>query len=505
MNILKNIVATVLAILMVSCIKDDSSLGGKPISIIEITDISEVYNTEKGDILTITPSITQSIAGKELSYAWEINQQIYSNDKILTYSCDDLGTFNARLIVTNEDGSEFVPFTINVNSPYEEGILIISHNEEGKSMISFMRTNPDTGEFTQFLEEDCFALNNPEVNLSSNISDVTQSNNAVIFTCKGDGTAQNPSMIYYINDKTFEVENIVNTSEFPDFKPIKMHVCSKGIGGTSYPILTENGEVYEFASTEGTVIKSVSKLPYVYHKSTVFHDSGTGYQYSIIFWDIEKEIPLQIMTGYGPYYCINEYADAKNRDNVNAQSNVFVGQNLVKMFLPKLSKAQMLTQSPELVIISTSKNTGMLHRTIMPVDFWTTNKNDYTVSLIINEKLKIIGFGGVSLLKEDSPIVASNLFKAAYIGDTNKLYRWYYTSSNMITAGDTPFATIGSETTIITSVELSNDQKQIYLTAYDTALSGKNGSFYILDTETGEILQEYPNIAYKPIKLIYKK
>ena len=211
------------------------------------------------------------------------------------------------------------------------------------------------------------------------------------------------------------------------------------------------------------------------------------------------------MTGYGPYYCINEYAEAKNREKVMAQSKIFVGQNLVNMFQPKLSKAQMLTQSPELVIISTSKNTGMLHRTIMPVDFWTTNKNDYTVSLIINEKLKIIGFGGVSLLKEDSPVVASNQHKAAYIGDTNKLYRWYYASSNMLTAGDKPFATIGSNSSIITSVELSDNQKEVYVTAYDPAQQGKNGSFYIVDSETGEILKEYLNIAYKPIKVIYKR
>ena len=505
MNILKYITAIVLVILSISCIRDDSSMGGKPISIIEISAISETYNTEKGDILTITPTVKQSIEGKELSYAWEINQQIYSNDKILSYTCDELGTFNARLIVTNEDGSEFFPFVINVNSPYQEGILIISHNEEGKSMISFMRKEPDTGELTKFIEEDCFALNNPEVNLSSNISDVTQSNGAVIFTCKGDDTAQNPSMIYYINDKTFEVENMVNTSEFPDFKPVKMHVCSTGIGGAAYPILTENGEIYEFASTEGTVIKSVSKLPYTYHKSTVFYDNGTGYQYNIILWDLEKEIPLQIMTGYGPYYCIKDYADAKKRDMVTSQSNVFTGQNPVKMFQPKLTKAQMLTQSPELVIVSTHKNTGMLHRSILPVGFWTTNMSDYTVSLIMTESLRIIGFGGVSLLKEDSPLVASSLFKAAFFADANKLYQWHYSSTNMLTAGSTPFATIGNETSIITAVELSDDQKQIYLTAYDTAQEGKNGSFYILDTESGKILSEYKNIAYKPIKVIYKK
>lgn len=504
MNIFRYLIAIVSISLMVSCISDNTSLGGKPISIIEISSISETYNTKKGDVLTITPTVTQSINGKELSYTWEINQQIYSNDLVLNFTCEELGTFNARLIVTNEDGSEFFPFTINVNSPYEEGILIISNGEQGESMISFMQKDPDTGELTSFVDEDCFTLNNPEQHFSAYVSDVTQSNGAVILACKGDDTTQNPAMIYYINDKTFELENMVDASEFPDFKPIRMHVCSTGIGGAAYPILSENGDIYEFASTEGTIIKSVSKLPYKYHSSSAFFDSGTGYNFIINFWDIEKDIPVQIMTGYGPYYCITNYADSKNRDNITPQTNPFNGHSLVKMFIPQLTKMQMLTLSPEFFVITINKNTGIMHRSIMPAKFWTTNSIDYTSSLIMSENLKLIGFGGTAILKEDSPMAASYVFKAAYIGFHNRLYKWHYTT-NMLTAGDKPFATIGSDSSIITSVELSDNQKEVYVTAYEPAQQGKNGSFYIVDSETGEILKEYLNIAYKPIKVIYKR
>ena len=504
MNIFKYFIALVSIPLMVSCISDNTSLGGKPISIIEISSISETYNAEKGDTITISPTVTQSINGKELSYAWEINQTIFSNDLVLNFPCEELGSFKARLIVTNEDGSEFFPFTININSPYEEGILIISNGEQGESMISFMRKNPDTGELTSFVEEDCFSLNNPETHFSAYASDVTQSNGAVIIACKGDDTAQNPSMIYYINDKTFELENMVNTSEFPDFKPIRMHVCSTGIGGAAYPILSENGDIYEFASTEGTIIKSVSKLPHKYHSSSAFFDSGTGYNFIINFWDIEKDIPVQIMTGYGPYYCITNYADSKNRENISPQTNPFNGHNLVKMFIPKLTKMQMLTQAPEFFVITTNKNTGIMHRTILPAEFWTTNTTDYSSSLIFTENLKLIGFGGTAILKEDSPMAASYVFKAAYIGFNNRLYQWHYTT-NMLTAANKPFATIGNDSSIITSVELSDNQKEVYVTAYDPAQQGKNGSFYIVDSESGEILKEFLNIAYKPIKVIYKK
>lgn len=504
MNIFRYFFAVVSFLLMVSCVDDNTSLGGQPISMIEISSISEIYNTEKGELLTITPTVTQSIDGKELSYTWEINQQVYSNDLVLNYLCKEPGSFNARFIVTNEDGSEFFPFIINVNTPYEEGILIISNGEQGESMVSFMQKNPDTGELTSFVEEDCFTLNNPEVHFSTYVSDVTQSNGAVIIACKGDDTAQNPSMIYYINDKTFELENMVNTSEFPDFKPAKMHVCSTGIGGAAYPILTENGDIYEFASTEGTIIKSVSKLPHKYHSSSAFFDSGTGYNFIINFWDIEKDIPVQIRTGYGPYYCITNYADSKNRDNITSQTNPFYGFSLVKMFIPKMTKMQMLTQSPEFFVVTINKNTGLMHRTIMPADFWTVNTTDYTSSLIMSENLKVIGFGGVAILKEDSPIVASYVFKAAYIGFKNKLYQWHYTT-NMLTAEDKPFTIIGNESSVITSVELSENQKEIYVTAYDPTQQGKNGSFYIVDSETGEILKEYLNIAFKPIKVIYKK
>lgn len=503
MKAIKYLYICVVAMIATACVGDDTSLGGKPISEIEIGAIAEVYNMEKGDVLTITPSVSQSMTGKELSYTWEIEQVEYSTAQTLTFECDELGSFNARLIVTNEDGSEFFPFVINVNSPYEEGILIVSHDAEGKSMISFMRKNPDTGELAAFLEEDCFALNNPDEHFSSFVSDVTQSNGAVIFTCKGDGSAANPSMIYYINDKTFEIENMVNTSEFPDFAPMKMHVCSKGIGGAAYPILTENGEVYEFASTEGTIIKSVSKLPYTYHRSTAFYDSGSGYQYNILFWDKEIDVPLQIMTGYGPYYCIPEYSDAKDRTKVTSATNMFAGHDLVQMFLPKFTKQQLLTSTPDLYLITKNRTSGMLYRTIIPLGFWSTDMSNYTVSFIAVEKLKMVGFGATSLLAEDSPMVVSGVFKSAYIGVGNKLYQWHY-SANLPVASTKEFAVVGTETSVITAVELSADQKQIYVAACDEAQSGKNGSFYILDTETGALVQEYSNVAYRPVKIIYK-
>lgn len=504
MKTIKYITTMLIAALALSCVSDDTSLGGNPISMIEISAIQEVYNTEKGDLLTITPTVTQSIAGKELSYTWEVNQEVYSNSQTLDFECEELGSFNARLIVTNEDGSEFFPFVINVNSPYEEGILIVSHDDNGKSMISFMRKNPDTGELESFIDEDCFALNNPEVHLSSYVSDVTQSSGAVIFTCKGDGSDQNPSMIYYINDKTFDLENMVNTSEYPDFKPVRMHICSTGIGGAAYPILTESGEVYEFASTEGTIIKSTNKLPYTYHSSTAFYDSGSGYQYNIIFWDKEKDVPTQIMTGYGPYYCITEYSDAKDRSKVSSSNNMFAGNDLVRMFIPKLTKMQLLTQTPDVYFITVNRNTGMMSRSIVPIGFWTTNMSDYSVTFSPVERLKMIGFGGTAALKEDSPLIASGVFKAAFIASGNKLIQWHY-STNVPTENSAAFATIGNETTVITSLELSDDQKQIYVAAYDTAQSGKNGSFYIIDTEKATLLKEYKNISYKPVKLIYKK
>ena len=51
---------------------------------------------------------------------------------------------------------------------------------------------------------------------------------------------------------------------------------------------------------------------------------------------------------------------------------------------------------------------------------------------------------------------------------------------------------------------ISPDESQIYVGAYRSNESGENGYIYIYDTRTGQLIDSYKNVAYKPVKIMYK-
>lgn len=177
---------------MASCVKDDSTDGTGAISeiLIEEGSIQDLYDIDKNQVLTITPKCKQTNMDKPLSYTWEINQDVYSTTPEFVYTGDRLGTYKCRLIVQNEDGKTFFPFTLNVNSPYEEGITVLSHDAQGKSMLSFMLKQRVTGVEDHFEDGDCFALNNPDMTFAPNVSDVVQCDGNLIISCQGNPTEE---------------------------------------------------------------------------------------------------------------------------------------------------------------------------------------------------------------------------------------------------------------------------------------------------------------------------
>lgn len=125
-NLFKYIIALAAPLALSGCYKDNSSIGTKDITELEIKlpDVasSNLVNLEKNDTLKLSPVVTEEGTEKALTYQWEINYEVVSTEKDLVFPCTKLGSFNVRLKVTNADGSAFKTFTLNVNSPYEEGL-----------------------------------------------------------------------------------------------------------------------------------------------------------------------------------------------------------------------------------------------------------------------------------------------------------------------------------------------------------------------------------------------
>lgn len=180
---------------------------------------------------------------------------------------------------------------MNVNSPYEEGIAVLSQDADGKSMLSFMLTPTESGAERHFTSDDCFAVNNEDTRFASNAIDMVQSSGSLIIACQGaEGWQSDPQKgrgsdvptIYYLNEKTLVAENILTVSEYDDFKPTRLIIPSVGAEGVAYPILCENGSVYEFSTTEGAISKP-TKLQSKYAQTcTVHDDGGMGWEFELI-------------------------------------------------------------------------------------------------------------------------------------------------------------------------------------------------------------------------------
>ena len=485
--------------MMVACFSDETTDATRPLSHITIeSGVDSVYNIDKNDTLVIEPVITQSNKEKPLSYTWEIDLQPYSHDKVFTFVGSSLGKYNCRLIVENEDGKTFFPFVLYVNSPYEEGITVLSKDSKGNSMLSFMQT-PMAGAEASFTTGDCFAVNNPDTQFAAGAADIVQCSGNLIIACQGGGESDDLPTIYYLNEKTLVVENMFTVPEYDDFKPTKLGIPATAYSGTSYPVICENGKVYEFSTTESAVAKP-RKLQSTYAQSCIVN-SGNGYD--IIVWDSENKALAQIYNGYGPYYCSTEY-HLMQSDSLFKSKNYFNNRDFVAMTKVHMTPQQKSTAGDrqEFLILSCIANTPITRSEVMYTDFWGYDyvemKPTFTTAHTTQGALPN------SPLKVGTPCVANKTYYSLLFADGNKVRRWNYnTNLTGLTAAPT-LLTVGSDNAVITAFEISSDHMKTYVAFYEPGQEGLNGSVWVFDTDKGTVLERYDNICHQPVKIFYK-
>lgn len=504
------LLSIVLAGCMSSCIKDNTTLADRPLSeiLIDSTSIATLYNIDKNDTLVIKPHISQTNTPKEVSYIWEVNQEVFSRTEEFVFPARYLGKYLCRLIVENGDGRSFFPFTVNVNSPYEEGITVLSQDREGNSMVSFMLTPTEAGAERHFTTGDCFAVNNEDVRFASHAIDMVQSSGSLIIACQGaDGWQQNANRgrnadvptIYYLNEKTLVAENILTVSEYEDFKPTHLVIPSKDASGVAYPILCENGSIYEFSTTEGAISKP-TKLQSKYAQTcAVNDDGGTGWYFDLLFWDKTVGGLCEIYSGYGPYYCGKKYHLL--RDECKGQDNYFNGNDIVKMVLIDLTAKQRRTERSEILVLT--KNAFMTRKTILDTGFWVYDYEN-GVNMLFDNGGTTTACIGTNIIDENTPCVANKTYYSLLFGRGNRLMRWNYTTQQTLDKADV-LQTFGSDNAVITDLVLSSDHLTTYVAFYEPELDGLNGSVYVVNTDTGEIQEKYDNVCYRPTRMIYKK
>ena len=107
-------------------------------------------------------------------------------------------------------------------------------------------------------------------------------------------------------------------------------------------------------------------------------------------------------------------------------------------------------------------------------------------------------------MDENTPCVANRTYQSLLFADGNKVRRWYYTSNVHINKADT-FDLGLSDDAVITAIEISEDHRKTYIAFYEPNQEDKNGSVWVIGTDTGEVLEKYDNVCYQPVKMIHKK
>lgn len=481
-------------ILFHACIDDDSTLPVKAISEISIQAPSDTINLDFGFELVYEPEIEQTIEDMELSYEWSYHGytktsiggivkdslKFLSNERVLRYAFKKLGEYQLRLKVTNEHGSTFKYFTLFVKAAFDQGIFVLSSDEDKKGRVSFMR--PLSREEIEAGKEESFYTSAfVSVNPGYALNDPTDAEKIgpdIFIASRGD------KLIYRMNAQTFELYNVTDfKTDFPWVKPIG--ICSKDRSITNYVVLSEDGGFAtvnyksDIAIYEGEFFEGNPKMDKMYVKITgapIPPSTSVSKMRSYHFFLNYERSTL--------YYFYDLYS-------YNARQQEFPKEELINVVMNKDLMSCLVSRSksdPKEIVITRG---------------YASNKGP------LNNAWKYTYLADEITLTRESLIQSNDTYNSVFYTNGNKLYRWYNWNAEP-KLPQTPVVTVGNNCEI-TCFDFSQNGKELYVGVYDPGLSGLKGCVYVYDADaldpvTNELklLKKYEGIADRPIKVFWK-
>lgn len=483
-NIYKLGVFVLLCSIISSCIKDDSVGLVNNISTISLETDRDTLNINFGFPLVVEPTIEQSMADMELSYEWSYNSEkkpelkMISNDKILNYRFREAGEKKLRLKISNKHTAIFKYFTVFVNTEFEEGIIIMSNDNQNKCNISFMKKLSAeellAGKVEEFIPH-CIKMVNPGYDIK-NAVDFDRSNGYLYITTSLD------QKIYLFDHKTFDLLTVIDLSkEFPELIPKQtlslLDIYSRG--NINY-ILGENGKVYYFDPGILSVVESSHfGEGHFDHFSEQYSTGRYGYMNGIYLIDYENS---------RVHYSSSTYR--WTGDQLAGQNIISVCKNSSNSTVNIIARSN---EDPTEIIVSNFSYS--LSRYNHPETVYYKSEYRY------NEE----NFP----LSKGHKILPNKTYNCAYFFIDNGLYLWYYNNLEE-KIPTTPIITI-PEGMEITSIDCRQDEEKLYVGVYDPSSSEDlKGSLYIYNcADIGVVpnLQPekvYENIADKINTVFYK-
>ena len=152
----------------------------------------------------------------------------------------------------------------------------------------------------------------------------------------------------------------------------------------------------------------------------------------------------------------------------------------------------------------------MMNKAVLANFFWKdTDGTGRTYEIMDNGGFSGItdkpGYTGISV---ETPCIANSTYQTMLFANGNVVKKWNYASTEekyFINTKSENLLTVGSSKAVITSFDISEDHKKTYVAFYEPNQEGKNGSVWVFNTDTGEVLEQYNNVCYQPVRMFYKK
>ncbi len=522
---MKKIIFIILAALMfVSCYKDNSSLvypsQNPRFDSIKVESPLAVMSVDLGDEFSFTPTVTQNIEGRPLSYKWHLNtldefgklgEQIkIGEEQTLNYTFEEEGSYRLTLEVINTDFTQFETWTINVRT-YDEGFLLIGNYGDGSADLTFGRALSDSdilaGKERITFNTNLFKSINPNVDVRDivHIAKSSSSSGYYLFVFTR-------TKIYLANPTTFAIVADYDFSGNINGEEIVSVLMNDHSSPNSTHLFTNKGNVYQYDRNEKIItLTQFTQMPYAmddcnyvrvmsgqyFVEGYLAIDRKNSLLWTSIYYmtDVNgKSINYPVNNTYGPD------PDNANRATENFYENSYEGYDILEVI--RMTGDYRNSKNKDLFTVCTKKGSpnevrivqftysiqrGYIKDVVAPYDYTATNFTfDGTITPVSNGR-----------------------YEAIYYTKDNKVYEWRPLASppgNQLPTE--PVIDLSGSGKEITCLTLSWDTKQLYVGYYDNSSSEElKGGFTIYDCDNlkSEPIESYENISpCKPIEIKYK-
>lgn len=143
-----------LCLAVAACYDVDDNGDTHALAPLSVGAVSDTINTLVNETLHYEGLSVENVRGEECTYTWVYGPRStsatssdafqsmteISSSQTIDYTFSKVGSFLLRLRVDNGESIAYKYFTLNVNAGFDEGLAILSNDDEGEGHLSFIQT-----------------------------------------------------------------------------------------------------------------------------------------------------------------------------------------------------------------------------------------------------------------------------------------------------------------------------------------------------------------------------